>query len=103
MARRSPAIERCVAVLNHLAAKPDEQYTLSELARDLELNKATAHAMLATLVDEQYVMRDPDTLAYSLGPALIAVGTAARATYPAARLAEAPMAALSEDLQLTCL
>lgn len=103
MARRSPAVERCVAVLNHLAASPNEQFTLSELARTLELNKATAHALLATLADEQYVLRDPDSLAYSLGPALIAVGTAARATYPAARLAEAPMERLSEDLDLSCI
>lgn len=103
MARRSPAVERCVAVLNHLAASPTQQFTLSELARDLELNKATAHALLATLADEGWVIRDGDSLAYSLGPALIAVGAAARATFPAARLAERPMAELSEEVGLQCL
>lgn len=103
MARRSPAVERCVAVLNHLAAHPESHFTLSELSRALEMNKATAHALLGTLAEEQYVLRDPDSLAYSLGPALIAVGTAARATYPAARLAEAPMARLSAELDLSCI
>lgn len=103
MARRSPAVERCVAVLNHLAARPTQPLTLSELARDLELNKATAHALLATLADEGWVIRDEGTLAYSLGPALIAVGAAARATFPAARLAERPMAELSEEVGLQCI
>lgn len=103
MTRRSPAVERTVAVLNHLAANPAERFTLSELARALELNKATAHALLATLTEEQYVLRDPDSLAYSLGPALIAVGAAARTTYPAARLAEGPMQQLSDDLDLSCI
>ncbi len=103
MARRSPAVERCVAVLNHLASSPTEQFTLSELARELDLNKATAHALLATLADEGWVIRNPDSLAYCLGPALIAVGAAARQTYPAARLAERPMAELSEEFDLQCL
>ncbi len=103
MARRSPAVERTVAVLNHLASRPTEEFTLSELARALDLNKATAHALLATLADEGWVIRDPDSLAYCLGPALIAVGAAARQTYPAARLAERPMAELSADLDLQCL
>lgn len=102
MARRSPAIERSVAVLNHLASNPYEQFTLSELSRELDLNKATAHALLATLVDAAYVIRDPSDKTYSLGPALIAVGNAARITNPAARLAERPMAELSEEFDLEC-
>ncbi len=103
MARRSPAVERCVAVLNFLAASPSQPYTLSELARELDLNKATAHALLATLVDEGYVIRHPESLAYSLGPALVAIGAAARTTYPAARLAERPMQELSDDLDMSCI
>lgn len=102
MARPAPAIDRCVAVLNHMAARPTRQFTLSELARDLDLNKATAHGMLNTLADSGYLIRDPEAKTYGLGPALIALGNAALASTPAARLAEPHMAALSEEFDLEC-
>lgn len=100
MARPAPAIDRCIAVLNHLAAHPDEQFTLSELARTLDLNKATAHGMLTTLADAGYLTRDPQTKTYGLGPALIAVGNAALASTPAARLSVPHMASLSAEFDL---
>lgn len=100
MARRSPAVDRSVAVLDHLAASPHRRFTLSELARDLDLNKATAHALLATLVDVGYLVRHDDDKTYALGPALIALGNAALASYPAATLAQEPMARLSRELDL---
>lgn len=100
MARPAPAIDRCIAVLNHLAAHPDDQFTLSELARALDLNKATAHGMLTTLADAGYLTRDPSSKTYGLGPALIAVGNAALASTPAARLSAPHMTALSEEFDL---
>lgn len=102
MARPAPAIDRTVAVLNHLAANPARQFTLSELARELDLNKATAHGMLTTLADAGYLTRDPATKTYGLGPGLIALGNAALASTPAARLAQPHMTALSQEFDLEC-
>jgi DNA-binding IclR family transcriptional regulator len=102
MARRAPAIERAVAVLNHLAAHPSEQFSLSELARELDLNKATAHAMLNALAEAGYLTRDPRDKSYGLGPGLIAVGTAALESNPAARVAQGPMEKVSRELELEC-
>ena len=102
MARPAPAVDRTVAVLNHLATHPTRQFTLSELARELDLNKATAHGMLATLADAGYVTRDPDAKTYGLGAALIALGNAALASTPAARLAQPHMAELSREFDLEC-
>ncbi len=102
MARRTPAIQRAVSVLNHLATEPEERFTLSELARALELNKATAHSLLATLVDAGYLVRDEDDKTYGLGPALIALGNAAMEGFPAATVAEEPMRELSRELDLEC-
>ena len=101
MAGRSPAVDRAVAVLNHLAAAPRQRFTLSELARDLDLNKATAHALLATLVDVGYLVRHDDDKSYALGPALIALGNAALASSPAATLAQEPMDRLAQELDLS--
>jgi DNA-binding IclR family transcriptional regulator len=102
MARRAPAVERAVAVLNLLAAHPQQRYTLSEIARDLKLNKATLHAILGALTDEGYLVRDPAAKSYALGPALVALGNSAVSTYPAAECAVPEMRALTEELALDC-
>ena len=68
--RPAPGVERVVAVLNFLAAHPDESFTLSELARRLDLNKATCHALLMPLTQAGYLLRHPTRMNYTLGPAL---------------------------------
>ena len=73
--RPAPGAERVVAVLNFLTAHPDESFTLSELARRLDLNKATCHALLMTLTDAGYVLRHPTRMTYMLGPALVAIAS----------------------------
>jgi len=100
--RRAPAVERSVAVLNHLAAHPGEKLTLSEIARDLGLNKATLHAILSALADAGYLVRDAARKSYGLGPALIALGNAASATQPAVDYALPEMQALTDELGLDC-
>jgi DNA-binding IclR family transcriptional regulator len=102
MPRRSPAVERSIAVLNHLAAHPGHRLTLSELARDLQLNKATLHAILNALADAGYLVRDPDRKSYGLGPALIALGNASAETFPAVDYALPEMHALTDELGLDC-
>jgi len=102
MARRAPAVERAVAVLNHLAAHPGERFSLSEIARDLSLNKATLHAILGALTDAGYLSRDPEQKSYVLGPALVALGNAALGTFSAADYALPEMQALTDELGLDC-
>jgi len=102
MPRRAPAIERSIAVLNLLAAHPGERFSLSEIARDLTLNKATLHAILWALTDEGYLIRDAEAKTYGLGPALVALGAAARSSQPAVDFAMPEMQALSDDLRLDC-
>ena len=79
MARPAPSIDRTVAILNFLAAHPDDAFTLSELCRRVGITKATAHAMLNALADAGYLLRHPTDKTFTLGPALIAVGSAAAA------------------------
>lgn len=99
----APGVERAIAVLNFLAAHPDEDFTLSELARRLDLNKATCHAMLLTLTEAGYLLRHPTRLTYRLGPALIALGSAAQGQFEAVDFARDEMRALSEDLGVECI
>jgi DNA-binding IclR family transcriptional regulator len=102
MARRAPAVERSIAVLNFLAAHPEDRYTLSEIARSTDLNKATLHAILGALTESGFVLREEERKTYGLGPALVALGGAAVEANPAVQLAVPHMQALSDELGLDC-
>lgn len=103
MARPAPAVDRTVAVLNLLAAHPDTAFSLSELCRRLDINKATAHAMLTALSDSGFLLRNPRDKSYTLGPALIALGSAAAARrLELVEFARIPMQQLAADTDLQC-
>ncbi len=87
MARPALAATRALAVLNFLAGHPTEDFTLSDLARRLGINVASAHAILAVLVDGGYVVRHPRLRTYALGPAVVALGDAALERHGAIDLA----------------
>jgi len=84
-----------VAVLELLAGHPDERFTLSEVARRCDLNKATAHALLSTLSEHGVLLRHPQEKRYSLGPRLVAIGEAARRGYSAVDFVPAVLGDLS--------
>jgi DNA-binding IclR family transcriptional regulator len=102
MARRAPAVERSIAVLNFLASRPDDRFTLSEIARATDLNKATLHAILGALTESGFVIREEERKTYGLGPALVALGSAAIQANPAVQLALPHMEGLSNELGLDC-
>jgi DNA-binding IclR family transcriptional regulator len=102
MARPAPGAERTIAVLNWLAAHPDQAFTLTDLVRGLGLNGATCHALLAALAEAGYVYRD-SAKAYRLGPALAAMGEIARQCFLPVAVVRDDMRALSESLDLVCL
>ena len=95
MARPAPGADRSVAVLELLAGHPNERFTLSEVARRCDLNKATAHALLSTLSEHGVLLRHPQEKRYSLGPRLVAIGEAARRGYSAVDFAPAVLEDLS--------
>lgn len=82
----SPAVMRAGDVLAHLAAHPTQAFTVSEVARQLGIPRATCASVLLGLTEGGFVRRDGD-LRYELGPACIVVGDAARAANPALRAA----------------
>jgi DNA-binding IclR family transcriptional regulator len=102
MARRAPAVERAIAVLNFLASHPGERFTLSEIAREVDLNKATLHAILGALTQAGYLLREEPKKSYGLGPSLIALGNSALDTNPVVQIAVPEMQALSDELSLDC-
>ncbi len=96
MPRPAPSVERVLALLNLLGENPGEYLTLSEVARRLDLNKATAHGILAVLADCSYILRQSEDSGYTLGPAWTTIGRAALARqYEIARVARLEMEELA--------
>lgn len=101
-ARRSPPTERVVQVLDFLVARKGQQFGLSELARQLDISKPTCLGIVSALVDGGYLIRDPLSKTYTLGPALIAAGRAAQQGFAAGPIAREHLAELGERFGTTC-
>jgi len=103
MARPAPSVERTVKLLKFLASHPRERFSLSDIARNLEFNKATCHAMLTELVDEGMLIRHLADKTYMLGPALVNLGTAAALdANEALDIARVELVAIHEELGVSC-
>lgn len=102
MARPAPGVSRTVAVLNFIAAHPEQSFTLTDIIRSLELNRATCHSLLAALVSEGYLYRD-NAKSYRLGPALAALGEVAHRSFRPATLARDDMRRLADETGMTCI
>lgn len=102
MPRTSPPTERVVATITLLGERPDVSLTLAELTRRLGVNKSTGHAILTSLVAAGWVLRDPTRKTYRLGPAMVALGRRAGASFPALDFARPALVELSGEFAATC-
>ena len=93
--RPSPQTDRVVELLDLVASRPDRGVSLAEVTRGLGVHKASCHSMLSSLVRAGWLLRDPTSKAYTLGPALVRLGTAAAARFPALDVARPAMAELA--------
>ena len=70
-------------MLNFLASHPTDSFTLSDLAERLDVNLASMHSLLNVLAESGYVVRHSRLRTYTLGPSVVALGTAALECHPA--------------------
>lgn len=96
-----PAVITACRILDALAARRSGGATLSELARVLGLSKSTMHGQLATLSAHGLIERDEVTRRFRLGPALVALGTAAARPNDLAALAAERLPVLAGEHRLT--
>ncbi len=68
------SIERALRVLRELAARGEFGWRLSDLAAACEIDKGTAHRVLACLVRERFVQQRPTDRHYFPGPLLYELG-----------------------------
>jgi IclR family acetate operon transcriptional repressor len=95
------AAKRALRLIEHVAASP-EPVTLSELARQVELPKSSAHALARTLADEGYLLRDGRS-GYTLGPRLLSLLGKLPQRFELPRVARPIMQELVDDLRETAL
>jgi DNA-binding IclR family transcriptional regulator len=99
---KSPPVERTIRVLDFLTTHPGQVFSHSDLSRRVGISKATAHSILTSLTEAGYLVRDPDTRLYSLGPAVIPVGTVAQQSLPVVARATEQAQLLFEELDVQC-
>lgn len=93
----SPAVLRSCDLLGHLLLHPTESFTLSQLARVVDVPRATCDAILQALAAHRFVVRGDD-LRYELGPGGIALGDAARIANPGLRSAKVEAERLAREI-----
>jgi DNA-binding IclR family transcriptional regulator len=74
----SPSVMRAGEVLGYLARNAPEAYSVSDVARAIDLPRATCDSILLALAEQELVVRHDPDLRYTLGPACVALGDAAR-------------------------
>lgn len=102
VARRSAPTERVVALLDHFVEHRGKRFGLSELARELDMAKPTCLGILTELTAGGYLVRDPHTRSYGLGPALIAAGRVAQDSFAVSALARIRLEELTRQYRTTC-
>ena len=102
MSDLSNPTSRVLDVITLLAAHPTEDFSLAEIARQLDMSKASAHRLLVTMADADFLARNVKHKTYSLGMGLLAVGQAALQKYRGLDVARTEMAKLSVELNIQC-
>lgn len=97
-----PAVDRAALILRAVASSPTA-LGVSELSRQLGLNKSTAHDILNTLCHHRLLERDDAQKTYRLGPALAELGRRAGDHADLHALARPRMVALARAAGATVL
>lgn len=101
MSQASPAVRRVIAVLNFFTDHPGQAFTLTDISRALKISQATAHGLLAGLVEGSYLYRLTDKR-YLPGPALVAAGEVAREHFSPLKAAQPEMRKLADQYDAIC-
>ncbi|NPC57314.1 IclR family transcriptional regulator [Caenimonas soli] len=91
----SRTLRRGLSILKLLARYQPTGLGVSDMARKLQLDKATTLRLARTLMDEKFLAQDASSRRYQLGPEAFAVGLAAEPSYALQRIAAPSLRALA--------
>ncbi|MFV8048469.1 IclR family transcriptional regulator [Mycobacterium sp. 48b] len=86
-------------VIELLAGSGDSRLRFSDVVSAVDLTQATAHAILKTLCDRGWLIRDPVDKTFALGPGLAVVAARTEAARPLAHAARIAAQELSQQLE----
>ena len=78
MARGGLSATRATEIIDFLTSRGTTAFSLSEIAKQLDINVASTHAILQALAKSGHLSRHPRHKTYTLGPALVAIGHVAQ-------------------------
>ncbi len=99
--QRVQAAETGFAVLKGLA-RMGGSASLTALASHVNENPAKVHRYLASLIEEELVIQDPESQQYRLGMEAMFIGLSAMRQSDPIRLGEPALIRLRENLEVTC-
>ncbi|AZG45838.1 IclR family transcriptional regulator [Gordonia insulae] len=73
----SPPTARVISIVELLAGPDQPSLTLAEIVRQIGLSRATAHAIVGELVTRGWLVRDPTSGTYGLGPGFVTMARTA--------------------------
>lgn len=97
----SPPGRRVVSVLESLAGHPSG-LTMTQLAHEVGINRTTCHSIVLVLEECGFVRQDRMRRTYSLGPAVLSLGRAARSSLGIVDAVSPGAEYLAAELQLEC-
>jgi DNA-binding IclR family transcriptional regulator len=89
---------RVLDVVELLARSGNARLRFSDVARELDLTQATAHAILKTLCDRGWASRDPVAKTFTLGPAVSVVAARTDTVRPLAHAARSAALRISKEV-----
>jgi IclR family transcriptional regulator, KDG regulon repressor len=98
-----PAVDRAIRVLYLFKDGGQKEYGVSEISRQLGLNKSTVHNILNTLVVHQFLEQNEASRRYHLGPALVELGSLVRSRLDVRDLARPYLRRLMKQTNATIL
>jgi DNA-binding IclR family transcriptional regulator len=96
-----PALEASIKILEYLSRFKSKERSLSQISKNLSINKSTCHRILKLLNQYRYVSYDEDSKQYNLGPYLIILGSRASEFNDYLRLAKPFLKLVCEQTRLT--
>jgi IclR family pca regulon transcriptional regulator len=96
----SQSLERGLAILSSFNSERP-LIGVSELSRDLDLSRSTAHRYVATLAKLGYLQQDPESKRYRLGPKVLDLGFSALNSMDLLEIAAPHLRRLADETQRT--
>ncbi|WP_055474423.1 helix-turn-helix domain-containing protein [Gordonia sp. HS-NH1] len=103
MARSSPQTERIVMLMQLLTDQPTTARSLADIARHLGVSKPTCYPMVIALTEAGWLLRDPVSKGYRLGPAVVPIGDAASRAMAPVEVARPLMRDLADDSDMAAI